>query len=394
MISNMNILILGNYAPPYGGVPNHVKLFSRFLSDRGHKIFVLPGGDGRYSNDANIEIHRFTLANKFFLLVKNISRLKFFIIFKNNNFSFSNFKYFLRLNLFYFNSLKIIKRQKIHCCLSYNLFYYSPVAFELYKNFKIPYVVNLFGEIYRLKEMRNNFQYYNQILTASFHNTSCSSHCANSIKLISNDINCKVVLYAIDLSIFKMKNSFGDRSRKIGFFGRLDTEMGLDLFLEIIKTLSHLNFDIIIAGQRGNYYEEVKMFQSLNPDLNIKIYSNVTSVELSDLYNECQLVLVPTRGERTCSSLAAMEAMACGCVVLGHIKGGIPELIIDGLNGYLIDYLDNSMFKDRIDYLINNHEKLNFLSSNANKYALENFGHKKMCITLYEPISNLEKQYN
>ena len=248
----------------------------------------------------------------------------------------------------------------------------------------------MFGEIYRLEVLRNNFQYYNQILKSSFHNTSCSTHCANSVSKISNEIKCNVVLYAIDLGTFKLKNTFKERERKIGFFGRLDTEMGLDLFLDIIKTLTHLNFQVIITGQKGNYFEEAKKFQYQNPNFDIEIYSNVSSIELSDLYNQCQIVVVPTRGERTCSSLAAMEAMACGCVVLGHKKGGIPELIVDGFNGYLIDYLEIDMFNNRINELINSPEKLTFLSKNAHHYALEHFGHMKMCNSLYEPILNLE----
>lgn len=45
---------------------------------------------------------------------------------------------------------------------------------------------------------------------------------------------------------------------------------------------------------------------------------------------------------------AIQEAMACGCVVVSTRHAGIPEAVIDGVTGYLVDEHDEAGFADRI----------------------------------------------
>ncbi|GBC85875.1 D-inositol 3-phosphate glycosyltransferase [bacterium HR11] len=58
--------------------------------------------------------------------------------------------------------------------------------------------------------------------------------------------------------------------------------------------------------------------------------------EMPDVYRAADIVVLPTvYAEGT--SLACLEAMACGKAVVATRVGGLPELVIDGYNGLLIE---------------------------------------------------------
>ncbi|MBA3846330.1 MAG: N-acetyl-alpha-D-glucosaminyl L-malate synthase BshA, partial [Planctomycetes bacterium] len=56
---------------------------------------------------------------------------------------------------------------------------------------------------------------------------------------------------------------------------------------------------------------------------------------LEAILQAADLFLLPSRAESF--GLAALEAMACGCPVLGYRAGGLPEVVTDGVSGILCD---------------------------------------------------------
>ncbi len=56
---------------------------------------------------------------------------------------------------------------------------------------------------------------------------------------------------------------------------------------------------------------------------------------LEAILQAADLFLLPSRSESF--GLAALEAMACGCPVLGYRAGGLPEVVQDGISGILCD---------------------------------------------------------
>jgi glycosyltransferase involved in cell wall biosynthesis len=61
----------------------------------------------------------------------------------------------------------------------------------------------------------------------------------------------------------------------------------------------------------------------------------VPDSELPEFYANLDLFLLPTESEGVPNVL--LESMACGTPVLATRAGGIPDLISDGRNGYLLD---------------------------------------------------------
>ena len=60
--------------------------------------------------------------------------------------------------------------------------------------------------------------------------------------------------------------------------------------------------------------------------------------ELAACYSACELFALPSKGEGF--GLVYLEAMACGKPVIGGAHGGAPEIIDDGVSGYLVPHGD------------------------------------------------------
>jgi len=71
--------------------------------------------------------------------------------------------------------------------------------------------------------------------------------------------------------------------------------------------------------------------------------------------------------------LAALEAMACGVPVVASDIGGLPELILDGVSGFLCPLGELDVFEDRIRTLLEQEDIRNRMSEASRKRAVDGF---------------------
>ncbi len=114
--------------------------------------------------------------------------------------------------------------------------------------------------------------------------------------------------------------------------------------IHLAKAIAHLSPEVrkrclfLFAGNETPGYEQYQ--QSVTNALRsidlceIRVLGNLPHTELAELMNASDICVIPSIMEAT--SLACLEAMACGIVVLGTATGGLTELIRDGKNGWLV----------------------------------------------------------
>lgn len=151
------------------------------------------------------------------------------------------------------------------------------------------------------------------------------------------------------------------------FAGRISMEKGTHLAIEAAQ---QLNLPLIIAAKLESV--DVQYFNEyVGPRLSdqIKWVGEIEEEERNKLFSKALCSLHPNTW-REPFGLTIIEAMACGCPVIGFNKGSIPELIEQGKTGYIANDVEE-MIEDVL-----NIGKID--RATCRKYALENFNSQKM----------------
>lgn len=342
-----SVLILGNYPPPYGGVPRHIECLGPYLVRKGWDVHILSSGRTGVEYKNGCTVYKLNRAAKILSLIKFTFRKKQKVGFNFNALLKNHLKEYLGYKLYIAIGCEIIERNNVSVISAYNLASYAPIGAALSEMYGIPLVATNFGEIYSMQEyLKKNMGLIAYICRMSRKLLAMSHHCAQSYKLLGLSPNVDVIPYGVDLDKFSPNNDGGKIRHALGidresavvlFLGRLIKDMGLNVFLDAIPEVLKKNEKIrfVIAGEKGDLFTDALNLSGKYPG-NVFVVPSVTFNELPFYYAASTVVAAPTQGERACGSLAAIEAMASGKPVIAARVGGIPEIVIDKETGLLI----------------------------------------------------------
>jgi len=134
----------------------------------------------------------------------------------------------------------------------------------------------------------------------------------------------------------------------------------------IIKDGHDIHFIVIGDGPERNRVE--KEF-TRHCGSKAHFLGNKKHQEIVDYYSAADLSILPSLMEAT--SISGLEAMAAGLPVVGTDVGGIPELVKDGINGYLCRPADARDLASKISLLLDG--DLQQMGNNSQKTVFEHF---------------------
>ncbi len=163
--------------------------------------------------------------------------------------------------------------------------------------------------------------------------------------------------------------------------GRINKDKGFDTLCETVKQLKDIpNIKFIIAGT-GNYkdqwFEEVKQAGMENRVFFLGYTNNVDV-----LLEESDIFIICTKHETLCNAL--LEAAAHSLPMVASNVGGIPEIIDDGKNGFLVPVGNVEEFKNAIITLINDFELRVNMGKEAKNKIDSNFSENAITAKLDE----------
>lgn len=166
-------------------------------------------------------------------------------------------------------------------------------------------------------------------------------------------------------------NSLTEKRHGLFWLGRICEEKAPHLALEIAE---QAGMPITLAGQVYPFSYHLQYFEreiaSRLQRSCAATFVESPSVEMKrKLLAQAQALLITSQVDET-SSLVAMEAAACGTPVLAFRRGALPEVVRDGVTGYLVSSLEEA-----VDAL---RKILQIKASDCIRHAMEHFSSAAM----------------
>jgi N-acetyl-alpha-D-glucosaminyl L-malate synthase BshA len=194
---------------------------------------------------------------------------------------------------------------------------------------------------------------------------------ANEIRVIHNFVNVDLYRPAAERSASEMRLMHISNFRPVKRV--MDCVRILDLVLK--ETPAHL----YMVGDGPDRPEAHRLARELGIEKHVTFMGKQDHVER--LFPQMHVLLMPSEMESF--GLAALEAMACGVVPVATRVGGVPELITDGVDGFLEPMGDIAAQAARVVELIGNAALHRKMAEAARRTAVERFASSKI-IPQYE----------
>lgn len=142
--------------------------------------------------------------------------------------------------------------------------------------------------------------------------------------------------------------------------GRLVKKKGLifalKAFSELVKTYKNLHFTLIGDGPERENLE--LLIKKLKLQAKVTMYGWKSHKEVITLLDRSHIFLLPSitrsNGNEEGIANALKEAMAMGLISIGTFHAGTPELIDDGISGFMVPEQDSKALAKKIMYIIKN----------------------------------------
>jgi glycosyltransferase involved in cell wall biosynthesis len=147
------------------------------------------------------------------------------------------------------------------------------------------------------------------------------------------------------------------------YVGRLDKEKRIDLLVEAFARLDRPGVQLGIGGQGAQAGALKEQIRRLKLEQQVVLTGYIPHPDLPLLLNSADIFCMPSPEEL--QSIASLEAMAVGRPILAANARALPELVADGVNGYLFTPDDAAQVANCMAALLDDRESWRRMSQSS-----------------------------
>lgn len=162
----------------------------------------------------------------------------------------------------------------------------------------------------------------------------------------------------------------------IGNIGRLSEQKGMKYFIEAAEIISkeYRQVRFVIVGD-GEKKQELKTLVNEKKLQDVVLFLGYRN-DIQNIMSQLDLIVLSSLWEGL--PLTPIEAYSVGKTVIGTAVDGTPEIIRDGIDGYLVEPRNSVQLAKKMNELIENPEMLVSMGINAMKRYQEEFSFDKL----------------
>jgi len=203
------------------------------------------------------------------------------------------------------------------------------------------------------------------------------------IEVIRNFVNCDVYMRRPEVyERNRQKYAAPEEALFVHLSNFRPVKRATDVVHTFAKVTRGLPARLMLIGDGPDTSEAERLAVSYGIKNRIHFLGKQDSVE--NLLSLADLMLMPSEMESF--GLAALEAMACGVPVIATRVGGVPDVVRDGVDGYLVDVGDAASLGERLADLANDPAMREEMGREGRERVLERYAVSRL-------VDDIDKLY-
>ena len=235
-----------------------------------------------------------------------------------------------------FQTIQLFRSHKVAIFHINNCNYWRPAEILAARFLRIPVITHYHVVIEKPEPAP--FVKMSKLLVANSNFTATTSE--------TDNVPIDVVYPVVDIERFENAKdirhelNISDDKIVISFIGQIREIKGIDLFINLAKKIGDKDSAFLIVGscrdpdKIGDTYTEESLNAAIENEPQIQYIGYRSDVE--NLYMTSDIIIMPSRWDEP-FGLINIEAGAASKPIIATKVGGIPEIIIHGENGFLVD---------------------------------------------------------